>query len=128
MRKSIDEIKAELGLGRVVCRPRQTGKTTALLEFVHEYCSGFCYFVTCNYNMADILTRQYKKRYPDDEQPIFLTLDHLRGRGVIEGRPRCWVTDEVWPEAVERKQDSIVTLTYLGGVGTPMCMDMHSNR
>jgi hypothetical protein len=127
MRASIESIKAELGTGEIVMRTRCTGKTTALLEFVHEYCSGFCYLVTCTPVMAEITKHRYKELYPDDEQPIICTLSRLRGQsGLTHGRPRAWVTDEVWPSAAEQAENSLGDLTFLGGVGTVECMEMHS--
>lgn len=126
MRASIDSIKAELGKGEVVTRERQTGKTTALLEFVHEYASGFCYIVVPNSNMAHLTADKYRRLYPDDERPIILTFQYLRNQTSVVGRPQCWVTDEVWPSAAERQDEALTLLTFLGGVGTSMCMDMHS--
>ena len=126
MRTSIDSIKAELGKGKVVTRGRQTGKTTALLEFVHEYASGFCYIVVCNSNTMALTADKYRHLYPEDEQPVILTLGYLRRQTGVVGRPRCWVTDEVWPSAAERKDPALTLLNFLGGVGTPMCMDAHS--
>lgn len=126
IRASFDSIKAELGKGEVATAERQTGKTTALMEFVHEYCSGFCYVVTCHRMEADRWGHKYRQMFPGDKQPVVVTLRGLRGFGVIEGRPRCWVTDEIWPDAAVRHCPGLGVLTYLGGVGTPMCMEMHS--
>jgi hypothetical protein len=122
--ESINSIKAELGKGVVVHRDRRTGKTLALLGFVHEYCSGFCYIVTGNHIMAKEIEYQYRHMFPDDEKPIVLTLDRVRD-GCADGRPRCWVTDDVWPWVVERNSMTFETMEFLGGVGTSECMDFH---
>ena len=131
MRESIESIKAELGKGKLVIRARQTGKTTALLEFVHERCAGFCYIFACNEVMADIMKRNYREMFPEDEQPIIKMapsqLRGLGGRGIlVEKNPRCWLTDEVWPSAEAIASDEVTGLKFLGGVGTPMSMDQHS--
>jgi hypothetical protein len=128
MRYSIDSIKAELGKGEVVTRGRQTGKTVALMEFIHEYCSGFCYIVVPNFRMAEWTEHQYRHLFPDDEKPLCVPLGRLgpQGTGTVKGRPLCWVTDEVWPGAAEQREEELRRLTFLGGVGTPYCMDMHS--
>lgn len=123
--ESINSIKAELGKGVVVHRDRRTGKTLALLGFVHEYCSGFCYIITCNPISVKEIERTYRDLFPDDEQPIVLTLDRVRHH-CAEGRPRCWFTDDVWPWAVERNSITFETMEFLGGVGTSECMDFHS--
>ena len=133
MRASIDSIKAELangdetsGEGRLVTRDRQTGKTLALLEFIHEYARGFVYYVTIDQNTAMRLQVEYHRMYPTDEQPIVLSIKTMNFMRVA-GRDRCWVTDEVWPGAVKRKIPQLEMLTFLGGVGTPLCMDLHSH-
>lgn len=126
MRASIDSIKAELGKGKVVSRSRQTGKTAALLEFIHEHFSGMVDLFVCNSHTAEHIKRCYRNMYPNDEQPRIFPAEKAlneRIRG-ITGRP--WATDEVWPDAVIRKASDYEYHTYLGGVGTPMCMDLHS--
>lgn len=127
MRHSIDAIKAELGKGKLVTRTRQQGKTTALLEFVHEYCCGLCYIVACNANMADLIKRQYRDLYPHDKQPKVLSFGNLRG-GQALGGPHCWVSDEVWPDAIVATAHDFRYLAFLGGVGSSESMDNHSGR
>lgn len=130
IRASVDSIKAELGKGEVVIRARAQGKTTALLEFIHEYCSGFCYIVTCTPVMREMIRSRYRTDYPHDEVPVVLTLDRLRAEksSKIYGRPRVWFTDEVWPEECEIEAEELERLTYLGGVGTAYCMDISSKE
>jgi hypothetical protein len=122
---SIDSIKAQLGKGEVVSRERQSGKTIALAEFVHEQCGGFCIVITCNPNEREYFAHYYKARFGSDKKPHVLTLDSLR-HACLDGGPRHWVTDEIWPSAAIRNSMSLEYLEFLGGVGTPMCMDMHS--
>lgn len=137
MRESIDAIKAELdhgikhnadGGGHLVNRDRASGKTAALFEFLHDYCGGFCYLVVCNPVMRELTERRYKQDYPEDEQPVVVTLDRLRSRSLSKGRSRVWATDEVWPSDVMKADPEFRTLTYIGGVGTPYCMDAASKR
>jgi hypothetical protein len=76
--------------------------------------------------MAKIIQGRYKELYPDDEKPIVCTLDRLRGEGLTQGMPRVWLTDEVWPDVAENVENDLKGLTFLGGVGTPKCMDIQS--
>ena len=129
MRESIDSIKAELesgGARGVVVRSRQTGKTFALLEFVHENDPGNMVVIVCNAMESDHMARLYKKIFPDDNQPKFVSFQSVDGRHVT-GTNRRWVTDEIWPGSVVRKSRAFELAPHLGTVGTPMCMDMHSN-
>lgn len=127
-RESMDRIKAKLGKGEVVCGPRQTGKTTALLEYIHEKMplSSSIIVVTCNIMEARRLMRVYKELYPGDGQPIVKSLAWVKNTDVV-GTAHCWVTDEVWPTSVVENAPDYECCTYLGGVGNPMCMDLHSN-
>lgn len=125
MRKSIDEIKTELANGGargIVSRSRRTGKTSALLEFVHENDPGNMIVVSCNSARAASVKFQYKDLFPDDVQPMFTTVHCVNNRDV-RGTTRRWVSDEVWPGAVVRKAPSYEFAQHLGTVGTPMCMD-----
>jgi hypothetical protein len=129
MRESIDAIKAELesgGARGVVVRSRQIGKTLALLEFVHENDPGNMVVIACNVMESDHIAHIYKKIFPDDSQPKFVSFQSVDDRHVI-GTNRRWVTDEIWPGAVVRKSRAFELAPHLGTVGTPMCMDMHSH-
>jgi hypothetical protein len=129
MRESIDSIKAELksgGARGVVVRSRQTGKTLALLEFVHENDPGNMVVIACNVMQSDRMAHIYKQIFPDDSQPKFVSFQTVDDRCVV-GANRRWVTDEIWPGAVVRKSRVFEFAPHLGTVGTPMCMDMHSN-
>ena len=125
LRKSIDEIKSELGKGEVVCRPRQTGKTAALLEFIHEHNPGNVNIIVINFHTQHWLKSRYKELYPQDQQPWIIPIDIVNDHNV-RGTTREWVTDEIWPSAVIRKAGDYEYVNFLGGVSTPMCMDMHS--
>jgi hypothetical protein len=127
MRESIDSIKAELGKGKVVIRPRQTGKTAALLEVIHENSPGMVDVFTCHANEAERFRRLYKEMFPGDEQPRIFPFQWALSERVRGTTGRKWATDEVWPDAVINKAHEYKFVTYFGGVGTPMCMDMHSN-
>ena len=100
MRESIDSIKQELGKGVVVVRSRQTGKTTALLESIHENSPGSFDVFTGHVNMAELLKRRYKQMYPDDQQPNFCPYQYARNERVRGTTGRKWATDEIWPSAV----------------------------
>ena len=126
MRQSIDSIKAELGEGKVVCRSRQTGKTAALLEYIHENGRGLVDVFTCNANQKHYLECAYKERFPEDEQPRFFSIQSAMNARVAGTTGRKWATDEVWPESVVRRASDYEYITFLGGVGTPMCMDLNS--
>ena len=127
MRASVDSIKAELRDGvRVVTRERQTGKTLALMEHIHETAGGDVRLVTFNMDMADYFVRRYRAMSPEDKLPKAIAIGFVDG-SKVEGTDQAWATDEVWPEAVTRKAWCYMALPFLGGVGTPMCMDMHSN-
>lgn len=123
MRLSMDSIKAKLRDESLVTRDRQTGKTTALLEYVHERCAGKCFIIVPRLNVANFTSDNYRKRYPEDEKPRVLALSCISDRDAL-GSNLPWVTDEVWPESVAKKAPAFKYLTWIGGVGTPMCMDM----
>lgn len=127
MRKSIDSIKDELRLNPrgPVCRGRQTGKTIALMEYIHEKCAGDCFLVTVNINIAKLLERKYREMFPKDTRPTFLSYYSLRDV-CVAGTNKEWATDEIWPESVVKENENFRFLNFLGGVGTPMCMDLHS--
>lgn len=128
MRESIEAIKAELkngGARGIVVRPRQTGKTIALLEFVHENDPGNMIVVTCNTNTAEHMRYSYKQLFPEDAQPTFKPYHRVDNRDVL-GSTRRWVTDEIWPGAVVKNAPAYELHEHLGTVGTPMCMDIHS--
>jgi hypothetical protein len=126
MRESVEAIKAELGKGEVVVRNRQSGKTTAILEFIHENDPGYMVLVVCSPVIKDHTKRKYREFYPNDDQPVVVSIHQVSAMDVL-GSNRCWVTDEVWPQAVIRKARGYAHAKYLGGVGTLQCMDMHSD-
>ena len=126
MRVSIDSIKSELGKGNVVTRDRQQGKTTALLEFVHEHNPGNIIIVVPNWRMEELTKRRYRELFPQDPRPSVRSLGVVTDIDV-RGSNREWVTDEIWPDVVKRKAESYAYVNYLGGVGTPMCMNLHSH-
>jgi len=122
---SISSIKSELDRGQLVIRERQTGKTTALLEWVREHDPANMIVVCGNWNMRELARRRYCDIYPCEPQPIFQSVHSVSDRDVC-GTMRKWVTDEVWPRAVMLRAFSYVGADYCGGVGTPMCMDNFS--
>jgi hypothetical protein len=126
MRESVDSIKAELGeregKGQLVIRPRQTGKTTALFEYIHEHEPGNVNVITCNVRMAQLMKQRYKEQYCDDPHPSFIPLEWVNNRDV-RGTTRRWATDEVWPSSVIKRAPDYEYVDFLGGVGTPLCME-----
>jgi hypothetical protein len=126
IRESVDSIKAELGnregKGQLVIRPRQTGKTAALFEFIHEHEPGNINVITCNVRIAHIMKRRYRDQYRDDLQPSFIPLELVSNRDV-RGTNRRWVTDEVWPESVIKRAPDYKYVDCIGGFGTPLCME-----
>jgi len=128
MRASVDSIKAELRSGEsLVTRGRQTGKTLALLEYIHETVGGDVNLIVCNGIQADLIARKYREMFPEDKQPRVRSISNADGTDLI-GSDRGWATDEVWPSDVVRKAWIYETQTFVGGVGTPMCVDMHSTK
>lgn len=123
LRASIASIKAELDKGLVVTRERQTGKTLALLEWIHENDPGNVIVVCLNHITKDLTRSRYRRMYPQDAQPTVVSIQSVSNHDV-QGTNRRWVTDEVWPEAVTYRADSYRAAPYLGGVGTRQCMDM----
>jgi hypothetical protein len=123
--QSTESIKVELGKGVVVTRSRQAGKTHALLEFVRGNDPGNTIVVACNNGERINSERRYREMYPDDYRPVFTCIGRVKNEDVL-GTCRRWVTDEVWPDAVIERANAYETHEYLGGVGTPYCMDMHS--
>ena len=121
IRESIDSIKAELGNGKMVIRARQTGKTTALFEFIHEHEPGSVNVITCSTPMAHLLKDRYREQYRDDQQPSFIPIEWVNNVDV-RGTTRRWATDEVWPSAVIKRAPNYEYVDYIGGVGTPLCM------
>jgi len=121
LRPSTILIKRALGKGEVVTRERQTGKTTALLEFVHEHDPGNVIIVVCNGMTRDWTKDRYRKLFPQDPQPIVKSIQTLNEADLM-GTRRRWCTDEVWPRAVTNRCRAYEFAPYLGGVGTPMCM------
>ena len=126
MRKSVDEIKAEFAKGvRVVTRDRQTGKTLALMEYIHEQTGGDAILVVCNFREKERVIDAYQAMFPDDKQPKVIALGHVQSGNVL-GRDQPFATDEVWPKDVVKKAGAYEYQRFLAGVGTPKCMDMHS--
>lgn len=125
LRPSVIRIKRALRDGIVVLRERQSGKTTALLEFVHEHDPGNVNVIVCDLNTAHFMKCRYKETYPNDPQPSFISVQNVSDTDV-RGTKRNWVTDEVWPEAVIRKAQDYEYVPFLGGVGTAMCMERFS--
>lgn len=124
---SVKSIKTELASGKLVTRDRQTGKTTALLEFVHEHDPANMIVICCNYPTKGLIERRYREMFPKDKWPSVISIHNVSDRDV-RGTDRKWVTDEVWPAAVVRKAPSYAWAEYAGGVGTPMCMDRLSGE
>jgi hypothetical protein len=127
LRASVESIKKELDEGRLVTRDRQTGKTLALLEWIHEHDPANMIVVCCNGIMKSILRSRYREMYPRDPQPIFEPIQSISGHN-LRGTNRKWMTDEVWPAAVVRRSLSYIGAEYAGGVGTPQCMDILSGE
>lgn len=125
LQASIDSIKAELGNGRLAIRGRRSGKTAALLEWVHEHNPGNTIVVCCNEITRDMVRCRYREMFPQDAQPLAVSIHRVSDKDVL-GTNRKWSTDEVWPAAVVRKARSYARAEYVGGVGTPMCMDCFS--
>lgn len=123
IRASIDSIKAELGKGVVVTRARQTGKTTALLEFVRDNDPGNMIVISCHDLQRQLTEQRYREMYPDDYRPTFTSIRRIKETDML-GIRRRWVTDEVWPDAVIERVEAYGWHEYLGGVGTAMCMDL----
>lgn len=113
LRSSIDAIKAALAFRQVVLRGRQSGKTTALLEFVHEHDPGNMIIVVCNGITYDLTRQRYKYMFPQDPQHIIRSI-HMVSNADVCGTNRKWVTDEVWPQAVVRKARSYGWAGYWG--------------
>jgi hypothetical protein len=124
---SVRSIKAELAKGQVVIRDRQTGKTTALLEFVHEHDPANMIVVCCNRITKALILCRYREMFPKDARPSVISIHNVNDSDV-RGTNRRWVTDEVWPAAVVRRARSYSWAEYAGGVGTPMCMDAFSGQ
>ena len=126
MRESVDSIKAELnereGKLQLVIRPRQTGKTTALFEFIHEHEPGNVNVITCNVQQAHIMKDRYREQYRDDPQPSFIPIKWVSNRDV-RGTTRRWATDEVWLSSVIKRAPDYEYVDCIGGVGTPLCME-----
>ena len=127
MRDSIDSIKAELesgGARGIVARERQSGKSTALLEFVHEHDPANMIVVCCNWQMRQFMKGRYKTTFPNDPIPYFVSIQNVKDSDIC-GTNRRWVSDEVWPGSVVDIAHAYELAPHLGTVGTPMCMDMH---
>lgn len=117
LRASIDSIKAELGKGEMVWRSRRSGKTTALMEFVHEKFQGDCIVVTISFHLADYWLLVYGKSYPFDTRPrVLAVLGRLNFMG---HRYAPVVTDEVTPSYLEEHSTGFrECLKFFGGVGS----------
>ncbi len=118
---SVDLIKAALGKGEFVSLPRETGKTTALLEFVHERDPGNVIVIVRSWGKKCMMQSRYKQMYPKDPQPSFISIYDVKNTDVW-GTNRKWVTDEVLPSAVVKNAEGYRWVPFLGGVGTPLCM------
>jgi hypothetical protein len=127
LRASIGSIKNELDKSQLAVRDRQSGKTSALIEWVHKHDSGNTIIVCCNENMKAIVRSRYREMFPLDKQPIVVSIHSISDHDV-RGTNRKWVTDEVWPQAVIRKARSYASAEFAGGVGTASCMDAMSDQ
>lgn len=78
---------------------RQSGKTTAILEMIHERHKGKAVFFTVNPDMAKCALDIYRKRWPKDEDPIF-TASYLD----IRGRSLPIYVDEPWFATAENRR------------------------
>ena len=61
---------------------RQVGKTTAILELIHDEHQGRAAYVTFRSELADHAKHQYLKRWPQGELPFF-TSDPEKLRGLL---------------------------------------------
>ena len=73
IRASIDSIKKAIREdGKLfLCKPRQTGKTTALLEIIHDDFDGDAILLSPNVRMSDYAKDRYREMYPGEKLPIF---------------------------------------------------------
>ena len=116
LRASIDSIKAELGKGEMVWRSRRSGKTTALMEFIHENYKGECFIACRGENMAYHFRRRYRRMYPGDVLPR--TLNAL-GQINVCGQTGSWATDEVYARwLIQQSFTGLEGLDFIGGVGS----------
>lgn len=112
MRSTIDGIKKEIredGRHFVVCR-RQTGKTTALLEIIHDDFEGDAILLSPNVRMSDYAKDRYREMYPGEKVPIFRQrADQTHGYALP-------VLVDEWLAFPESEQRNILHLRNLSGL------------
>lgn len=95
-----DEAKAALRAGKIVYGDRQIGKTTALIEVIHEDYSGDVIVTTPNALIGELFAARYGEMFPDDKQP---RIENSRNAGRGSSQPLYADCYAMFPE--ERKRD-----------------------
>ncbi len=69
LRHQIDQYKLELRAGKMISGLRGTGKTTAILEVIHEDYAGDALVGCVTSTLAGLFKHQYHRFYPTDAIP-----------------------------------------------------------
>jgi hypothetical protein len=72
--------------------PRGCGKSTAIVEIVHEDRAGNASVVVLNQSLASCFEKHYRNQYPDDAIPKVVSIDGWENR--IRGDSRPVYADE----------------------------------
>lgn len=67
----IEEIKAVLEKKEFALFNRQTGKSTALIEFVHDHHGAEAVVICADNKTAGMMARLYNQKFPNEELPVF---------------------------------------------------------
>ena len=127
IKTSIQMIQSRLSPGRVTNCGRNTGKTTALLEWVHDALpkNGIksVGFITHDWNSARHLEAEYNKRWPEPTDGVkenSISVKFVPGHEVIRllGFASEVVVDEWWKLREEDQRALRLNWEVLAAVGT----------
>lgn len=115
MRQNVDRIKQTLRWfpGVVLGLGRQVGKTSALLEVIHDDFNGDATVFSPNIRMSDYAKNKYMEKYPNERVPEFSS--HERA---IRGKMNPVFADEWWFITPEERRDLIATGRLVARIGT----------
>lgn len=110
------EIKEKLAKGEFAHFPRQTGKSEALLEFIHDEHSGEAIVICMNSDMAHVMIWRYQKKYPGENVPSFCTGESAENN--IRGNSKPVYLEEPHLLPGRAVREAINSGRLAGGVGS----------
>lgn len=99
--------------GLVLGLNRQVGKTSAVLEVIHDDHEGQATVFCMNNEMREHTRRMYKDKYPNEQVPNFVSSTEK-----VQGRNDPIFADEWWCIPAEQRRDLLGTGRLVARIGT----------